>query len=368
MSNEALAPTLEPRVRQLRTSAALRARSALLVLAAALVAAMLLAATLGAHELHVSEIIAVLRAELGLNGAGEAAVNTVDRAVLMSVRLPRIVFSALVGAALALAGVAVQAVFRNPLAAPDIIGTSGGAACAAALTMALGVTIPLLAHPLALPISAFVGGVVATGLIYLAARRPEGVSVPVMLLAGIAVNALAFSVVGLCVALVDEAQLRSLNTWMLGSLASATWSSVRIVLVSLLAGYLVLRLMPRDLDLFSLGEQEARASGVHTERTKRLVIVLACGLSGVTVAFTGMIGFVGLVVPHMMRLVVGARHRWLLPAAMLAGALLLVLSDTVARTIIDPRELPVGTITALVGAPAFLFALVRMAARRALWL
>ncbi len=281
-----------------------------------------------------------------------------DGAILWTIRVPRVVLGLLVGATLAVAGTALQGVFRNPLADPALIGVSAGASLGAALCLVLGPRIlvgaPAMLLPWLLPLAAFGGALVATAAVLLAAAGEGHREVVTMLLTGIAITALAQAGTGLLVTIATDAQLRSLSFWTLGSLGGATWETVLPAAGLML---LALVLLPREglaLDVLLLGDAEARHLGVAVERVTRRVVALAALGVGAAVAASGLIGFVGLVVPHALRLALGPSHRTLLPVAMLVGAAVLVGADTVARTVVAPIELPIGIVTACVGAPVFL--------------
>ncbi|MCA1300530.1 FecCD family ABC transporter permease [Stappia indica] len=286
-----------------------------------------------------------------------------DRIVLTEVRLPRVLLGALVGAALAVSGAVMQGIFRNPLADPGIVGVSAGAGLAAAGLIVLGggalAPVVALAGIYALPVAAFFGGLVTTFALYRIGTRGGMTSIPTMLLAGIALGALAGALTGLLVYVADDRQLRDLTFWGLGSLAGANWDKI------LAAGpviALVLAAVPflaGGLNALVLGEAAASHIGVRVQRLKTVAIVAVAAATGAAVAVSGGIGFVGIVVPHLLRLTIGPDHRYLLPACALLGASLLILADTVSRTIVAPAELPIGIVTALAGAPFFLWILLR---------
>jgi len=336
---------------QLRTLA-IPALCVLLLLAA------LAAATVGAAGISFERLLAAL----GVID-GDPALLARDQLVLWSVRVPRIAMAVCVGALLAVAGTIMQGLFRNPLADPGLVGVSAGGALAAAATIVLGDR--LMAHyaiklPFELlPLAAFVGSLTATTILYRIATRDGRTSIATFLLAGLAIGALAMAGVGLLVFMADDRQLRDIQFWMLGSLGGATWE--KAMLMAGVAGTMLLAVpwIARSLDLLVLGEAEAFHMGVEVERLKRVAIVLVAAASGAAVAFAGVIGFVGIVVPHLLRLAIGPGHRLLLPATFLFGATLLLVADTFARTIAAPAELPIGILTALVGAPFFLVLLLR---------
>lgn len=278
-----------------------------------------------------------------------------DRAILFGIRLPRICLAVLVGASLSVSGAALQGVFRNPLADPALIGVSGGAALAAASVIVLAGNGPGVAATL--PLAAFCGALAATALVFLLARRGGVVSVGGVLLAGIAVNALASAGIGLFSYLGDDLQLRQLTFWILGSLAATTWAQLvpaAAIMVLAVAGLLA---HARLMDVFVLGERDAFALGIPpTAFTVRIVVLSALAV-GAAVSVSGLIGFVGLVVPHMVRMILGPSHRRVMPVGMVLGALAMIVADTLARTIAVPAEVPIGLLLSLIGAPVFLWLL-----------
>ncbi|MCQ4314002.1 iron ABC transporter permease [Pseudomonas stutzeri] len=282
--------------------------------------------------------------------------------ILGQIRLPRALLGMAVGAVLALSGVAMQGLFRNPLADPGLIGVSSGAALGAAVTIVGGELaggIPTLLEPYLLSLSAFIGGLGVTALVYRLGRRDGRTHVATMLLAGIALTALAGAAIGLFTYLADDTTLRTLTFWNLGSLNGASYARLWPLLLVTVAVAFWLPRRAQALNALLLGESEARHLGFDVERLKReLVFCTAMGV-GAAVAAAGMIGFVGLVVPHLMRLVVGPDHRLLLPASAIAGGSLLLLADVLARLMLAPAELPIGIVTALLGAPFFLYLLLR---------
>lgn len=282
--------------------------------------------------------------------------------ILGQIRLPRTLLGLAVGGVLALSGVAMQGLFRNPLADPGLVGVSSGAALGAAVAIVGGSMfggLPEVVGPYLLSLCAFLGGLGVTALVYRLGRRNGQTHVATMLLAGIALTALAGSAVGLFTYLADDATLRTLTFWNLGSLNGASYQRLWPLLLVTLAVALWLPRRAQALNALLLGESEAKHLGVDVEGLKReLVFCTALGV-GAAVAAAGMIGFVGLVVPHLVRLLAGPDHRILLPASILAGASLLLLADLVARLALAPAELPIGIVTAFLGAPFFLYLLLR---------
>ncbi|HYF53586.1 MAG TPA: iron ABC transporter permease [Salinarimonas sp.] len=283
-----------------------------------------------------------------------------DALVIWSVRLPRVALGLLVGAALALSGALMQGLFRNPLADPGLIGVSSGASLAAAATIVLGERLSGGALPFAaLPAGAFVGGLAMTLLLAAIATSGGRTSVATMLLAGIALGALAGALMGVLTYLSDDRQLRDLSFWSLGSLSGASWTKVLAVLPAILPALIAMPLLARGLNALSLGEAEAYHLGIRVQRLKAALVVLVALAVGAAVAAAGAIGFVGIVVPHLLRLVAGPDHRLILPATAVLGAALLVAADALARTVVAPAELPLGIVTAAIGAPFFLWLLLR---------
>lgn len=337
-----------------------RRRSGIPVLAALaflLLAVALLSLGLGAIRIPPGRVLDVL-----LRGGDPALAR--DAVVILDIRLPRTLLGLMVGAGLAVSGALMQGLFRNPLADPALVGVSAGAGLAAAGIIVMGDR--LLAHlgipgPLpyaVLPAGAFLGGLAATLALYGLATRFGRTSVATMLLAGLALGALSGAMTGLLVTVSDDRQLRDLTFWSLGSLGGATWAKVAASAPLILPVLAAVPFLGRGLNALVLGEAEAFHLGVPVERLKRTCILLVAVAVGAGVAAAGVIGFVGLVVPHALRLVIGPEHRLLLPASALLGGTLLVLADIAARMVAAPAELPIGIVTALLGAPVFLWLLL----------
>ncbi|HVZ51900.1 MAG TPA: iron chelate uptake ABC transporter family permease subunit [Pseudolabrys sp.] len=323
-----------------------------------LILAAIVAAGIGAAGIPLSR----LPAALGLaTSASDPVLLARDQLVLWSIRLPRIAMAGTIGALLAAGGTIMQGLFRNPLADPALVGVSSGGALAAAATIVIGDRLLSgIALPFEmLPAAAFIGALATTLLLHAIATTSGRTSVAVFLLAGLAISALAGAALGLLVFIADDRQLRDITFWMLGSLGGATWNKAAVLTPFLLALLVLIPAIARGLDLMVLGEAEAFHMGVEVERLKRLSIVLVSAMTGAAVSFAGVIGFVGIVVPHLLRLAIGPGHRRLLPASACAGAILLLLADTAARTLAAPAEVPIGVLTALVGAPFFLVLLLR---------
>lgn len=333
----------------------------LTLLAAALVAAGLVSLCVGAMNIPLAEVLNAL--------TGRAAEARYEN-VLWNLRLPRVLLGFLVGGALAAAGALMQGLFRNPLADPALIGASSGGALGAVFVIVIGghlfPGIPLLGDLRVLPCAAFLGALLVTWLVQRMSVTGGYTAVATLLLVGVAINALTNSLIGLATYLATDAQLRTLSFWTLGSLGAADWKIVGLAAPFCLALIVLSPLWAPVLNALALGEAEAGHLGFKVERTKAILITLTAAGVGASVAFTGIILFVGLVVPHLVRSMIGPDHRWLIPGSALLGAIILVASDTMARTLVAPAELPIGILTAGFGAPFFLFMLLRQR-RKALW-
>lgn len=292
---------------------------------------------------------------------GESATAATDN-VIWKLRLPRVLLGFLVGATLGVSGAMMQGLFRNPLADPGLIGVSSGAALGAVFILVLGgYLLPGYAWASdlrLLPVAAVIGAALITILIHRIATVHGQTAVATLLLAGVAVNAISGAVIGLATFLATDSQLRSLSFWTMGSLGSASWKMLGITAVPCLLLLFVAPRMANALNAFALGEAEAGHLGVSGEKLKRRVILLTAVGVGTCVSMTGMIGFIGLVVPHLIRLMIGPDHRWLVPCSALLGGTLLVLGDAFARTLVAPAELPIGILTAAFGGPFFLWMLL----------
>ena len=321
----------------------------LLILAAALVSL-----SLGPVNIPFSHVAAIALSFLGLD---LAEVGRTEQLVIEQIRLPRIVVGASVGAALGVAGATMQGLFRNPMADPGIIGVSAGGAVGAVVAIATGMTGLFF---LALPAFAFVGAMASTFLVYGIAAVGGRFSMATLLLAGVAVNAFLGAVVSaIIIALPDNAALREILFWLAGGLDSRSWEHVRISTPLIFGGTAVILLMSRDLNLLMLGDDEARSMGVRVGVARPIILAAAALATGAAVAVSGTIAFVGLVTPHILRLMLGPDHRVLIPMSAAGGAIFVIVADTVARTIIQPAEFRVGVLTAFVGAPFFIFLLIR---------
>lgn len=335
----------------------IRAFWLLALLALLLMLSVLLNVGMGAVRISPAEAVSIVLARVGVETG--VSFEARQEAVLLAIRMPRVVLAVLVGAALAVTGAAMQGLFRNPLADPGLLGVSSGAALAAVTVIVFGGLLQGFLGAWLLPAAAFLGGLGVTSFVYTVSTYQGRTEVATMLLAGVAINALAGSGTGLLVFVADDNQLRDITFWSLGSLGGVTWTSLGAAAPFMLAAILLLPQLAGGLNAFLLGESEAGHLGVHTQRTKLAVIFLSAAAVGAAVSVSGIIGFIGLVVPHLIRLAIGPDHRVLLPASVLLGASLLLLADLFARTVVIPAELPIGIVTSLVGGPFFLWLLLR---------
>lgn len=278
--------------------------------------------------------------------------NPQQTAILFEIRLPRVLLGACVGAALAMAGASYQAILRNPLAEPYLLGVSNGAA--------LGTMLALVFFGnffFARPILAFAGAMTATATVYFLAQTRAGMNAERLILSGVIVTTFLSSAIVLITSLLDATRLRSFTFWLLGDLTNANWENFYIAFGAVAIGLMILLLMARSLNLLMVGERDAFDFGVEVSKVRLIVFTTASALVGASVAASGSVGYVGLVVPHWIRLAIGSDNRIVIPASGIVGAIFVVVADTIARTIIAPRELPVGAITALIGAPLFVYLL-----------
>lgn len=317
----------------------------LMLMSISMLVCMLLAANLGAMP-------------LSLRTLWQAPLSDLAWQIWLTIRLPRVFLAVLTGMALAVSGAVMQGLFRNPLADPGLLGISSGAGLAVALSVVLPVSLPPLLALWLPSLAAFAGSLVVTLLIFSFSRLAQG-QLARLLLVGIAINALCGAAVGVLSWLSNDQQLRQLSLWGMGSLTGAQWPSLLVCALMIVPALLLVQTRARRLNLLQLGEEDAHYMGVDVKRTQRQLLVLSALLVGTAVAVSGIIGFVGLVVPHVMRFCLGSDHRWLLPGAALAGAILLLLADTLARTVVIPAEMPVGLLTSLLGGPWFLWQILR---------
>jgi len=331
-----------------------RGATVLIWAAAGLLIAVIASFAVGPLRLPPMEVLQAIGVKLGL--ADPASVSTRDLAVVWQLRIPRALLGAMVGAALAMAGASLQGLFGNPLADPGIVGVTQGAALGAVSAIVLGAGA---FGVWTLPLAAFAGAGGAITLTYLLARPGQGTGTATLLLVGIAIAAFCSAMIGFLTYIASESELQSLVFWQMGSLAQADWMDVVAVAPVFVLGTIALLRLATPLDMLALGERQAQHLGLDVKRTRLKLIAFSALLVGAAVAFAGSIGFVGLVVPHVVRLLVGPGHRWLLPVSAVAGALLIVVADTAARTLDPPSEIPLGLFSAALGAPFFLWLVMR---------
>lgn len=332
------------------------------LLTALLVLVVLLATGTGAMHISPLQVLAILLHKMRISLP--VSYNSGMEAVLLVIRLPRVVLGVLAGAGLALAGAALQGLFRNPMADPGLIGISSGASVGAVLIIVFQTTLPLWlntgwVHYYAMNIAAFCGAFIAAWLIIRIAHTDRGAIVTMMLLGGIAINALCMSFTWLMAYVSTNEQMRSIIFWTMGSLGGATWETVIAVAPFILVPVIFLPRLGPALNVFALGENEAKHMGVKVQSLKMKLLLLATMVVAASVAVAGVIGFVGLVIPHIVRQFTGPSYKILFPCAALAGAILLTVADLFSRTIVAPAELPVGIVTAMLGAPFFIWLILK---------
>ncbi len=332
------------------------------VLVMLLVTSCIIAAGVGAYSIAPAEVLGSIAHHIGL-GIGPVP-DALGDDVLWEIRFPRVVLAVIVGASLGCAGASMQGSFSNPLAEPGVVGVSAGAAVGAVAQIVLGFSF---GGTWSTVFAAFVGGLITVLLVYSSARSNGRTEVVTLVLVGIAVNALTGAVIGLLTFYSNDAELRSITFWSLGSLAQATWAKVVVVAPIAIVGITLANIYAKQLDVLSLGERTARHLGVNVERLRISMLVVVAILTASAVAVSGIIQFVGLVIPHIVRGLSGPGHRLLMPASALAGAIILVIADLVARTIASPAEVPLGVLTALVGSPFFLWQLRRTRSSQGGW-
>lgn len=323
--------------------------------AAALGVLVLLSLSLGAYAIPLRQTLAIVLDQIGLP-VGES--NAQQANVLLQIRLPRILLATLIGGGLGVAGAALQGMFRNPLVEPGLIGVSSGSALFAVIYLVVFSNPVGLWHNLSsvgLPVVAFVGGLIHVTAVYRLSRTQGKTDTSTLILAGVAINALAGALIGLTLFYADDAALRSFTFWSLGDLGGATWSKIPVAVLLILVPSLLLFRDHRALNALSLGEHEAFHMGVNVNQVKLKLLVTTALIVGVGVSLVGMIGFIGLIVPHLIRIGFGADHRLVLPASFLLGSILVNLADLIARLLVAPAEMPIGVITALIGAPFFIW-------------
>lgn len=329
----------------------------IVLLSISLLLVIIMATGTGALSIKPLQVVAILLEKPGLHIP--VAYDDNMPAILWMIRLPRVILAVLIGAGLAVAGAALQGLFRNPLADPTLIGVSAGASFTAVLMILLQASVPLLRNMYFMNLATFAGAFVTALIVFRISRTAGQAVMTTMLLAGVAINALCNAMTGFLTYNANEEQLRSITFWTLGSLGGASWQTVSGVLPFILIPVLLLPRTAQALNVFALGEREAMHSGVKTAALKTQLIIYATMAVAAGVAVAGIIGFVGLVVPHIIRQIAGPDHRIVVPCSALTGAILLTLADLISRTVAAPAEIPVGIVTAMVGTPVFIWLIIK---------
>jgi len=311
----------------------------------------------GAESISYTDVVDIFLLWLR-NGPARMESAEPNFMILMYVRLPRIILAFMVGACLATVGVGLQALLRNPLADPYVLGISSGAALGAALAMLIGAGTTIMAMS-SLPLFAFIGGLLSIGIVYRIAVSYGHLPVHTLLLAGVVLNAVFSALIMFITSIMDPNRSFGMMSWLMGTLLAPDYPALGALAVYVGVGTTVLATQSTALNILTLGEESARSLGVEVERLKKMIFVIAALLTGAVVSVSGLIGFVGMVIPHAVRLFVGPDHRLLLPASALVGGMFLVIADALARTLLAPSEIPVGVVTALAGGPIFLYLLTR---------
>lgn len=314
---------------------------------------------IGAVKISVMEIIRLFLNNMGLINA---EVEEVKEIVLYDIRLPRLIQTILIGAALGISGAALQGIFRNPLVEPGLIGVSGGAAVGAVVVIIFGsyIATPIqnILGTYMLPVFAFAGSLIATMIVYYIAKSVSKTNVTLLILAGVAVMALCQALIGLAIFYADDNQIRTYNFWILGDLSSGTWEKIITTAPLIILSVVFILRHDRSLNAISIGEAEAYHMGVDVEKVKYVIIVLSALAVGTAVSLAGIIAFIGLVIPHVIRLAFGPDHKIVLAGSAIGGGILLMVADIIARMVVTPAELPIGIVTAMIGTPFFIYLLI----------
>lgn len=330
------------------------------ILSGLLIVSCLVSISIGSVSIEIKQIFSLILNRMGFEGSQNF--TTIQENVFWILRFPRVLFGILVGVALGVSGVSLQGIFRNPLVDSGLIGIASGASLLASCFIVLSSYFSFLSivnAQLTMAFVAFVGAAVTAFLVYRVSLYNGKINITMLILAGVALNAVSGSLTGLLTYFADDRQLRDITFWTLGSLSGATWLSLSILAFFVLIPAFILMRYRNALNAFALGEKPAYFIGIDTKKVKFVVLLCSTAMVGATVAFSGIIGFVGLVIPHILRLMIGPNHRALMPLSALAGALLICLADLVSRTLINPIEIPIGIITSIIGAPILLIIILK---------
>ena len=328
-----------------------------------LVFLLILYVVIGPVQININQSTEIILSYFKLISDENISFNQIQKMVLLDIRIPRLILAILVGAGLGMSGAILQGLFRNPLIDPGFIGVSSGAAVGALFAIMFSQFFYFYFDTnisnFLLPILAMSGSFITTFIIYRISKSEYKTNIMTMLLAGIAVNALSGSIIGLFINFTSDLELRSFTFWTLGGLDTADWQVVSIVALFILSSIIFIYSIRNKLDIFMLGDAQAHHLGVNVESLKKKIILFSAIIVGISVAFCGMIGFIGLVTPHLIRLFIGPKHKYLIPGSALLGSIILVISDLISKTIISPAQLPIGVITSLIGAPFFIFLILK---------
>ena len=328
-----------------------------------LVFLLILYVVIGPVQININQSTEIILSYFKLISEENISFNQIQKMVLLDIRIPRLILAILVGAGLGMSGAILQGLFRNPLIDPGFIGVSSGAAVGALFAIMFSQFFYFYFDTnisnFLLPILAMSGSFITTFIIYRISKSAYKTNIMTMLLAGIAVNALSGSIIGLFINFTSDLELRSFTFWTLGGLDTADWQVVSIVALFILSSIIFIYSIRNKLDIFMLGDAQAHHLGVNVESLKKKIILFSAIIVGISVAFCGMIGFIGLVTPHLIRLFIGPKHKYLIPGSALLGSIILVISDLISKTIISPAQLPIGVITSLIGAPFFIFLIIK---------
>ena len=340
----------------------------LLITFITLIAFTIISLTSGPIKITIQELINILFKQFGvLKKTDDYLFTNIQESVLINIRFPRVVLAVLVGAGLGTSGAILQGLFRNPLVDPGFIGVSSGAAVGAIISIMFGGIISNFLPPFIiaflLPILAISGSFLTIMLVYSMSKVNGKTNVMAMLLSGVAVNAIAGSIIGFFVSISSDLELRSFTFWTMGGLDNSDWFIVFLASLFTLIPFLFIYNSRKEIDIFMLGDSEANTLGINVEYLKRKIVFISSIMVGVSVAFCGMIGFVGLVTPHLVRLFVSPNHKYLIPGSAILGSLILVIADFISKTIISPAQLPIGIVTSAIGAPFFIWLIINQKRR-----
>jgi len=315
--------------------------------------------TIGVADIKFMDSLKIISSKIPIikNFSDTTSIKETSKIILLNIRLPRIILSVLIGIALSTSGVVFQAVFKNPMADPYILGISAGAAFGATAVIILGISFSFFGLS-AISIGAFIGAIITTSLVYIIASMNSRAPVVTLLLSGIAISFFLSAIINLLMTF-NHNQVEKIVFWTMGSVSAASWLSVKITILPVLIGVTIFMIYSKELNVILMGEETAQNLGINVEMLKKILLLTASIVSASVVAVSGIIGFVGLIVPHAVRIVVGPDHRKLFPFTIITGALFMIIADTISRVALNPSELPIGVITSLIGAPYFIFLLIR---------